>query len=96
MAVASTFLLIDVTVRYVPTWFPGAEFKKFAETGKKYCTEILEGPFKNTKESWVSVIVLSVSLCSLISKHIYFVALWQRCGLLCYATIRRIRRVRYS
>ena len=60
MAITSIFLLINVTVRYLPSWFPGTEFKKFAESERKYCTEILEGPFKNTKNSWVSVIVLSV------------------------------------
>ena len=37
----------------VPAWFPGARFKRFANEGKKYCTEILEGPFKNTKNHWV-------------------------------------------
>lgn len=37
----------------MPAWFPGTRFKRFANEGKKYCTEILEGPFKNTKNHWV-------------------------------------------
>ncbi|KAF8958846.1 cytochrome P450 [Flammula alnicola] len=41
-------------LRYVPSWFPGARFKRFAEAGKKHCTQILEGPFKNTKDRWLA------------------------------------------
>ncbi|KAJ7106241.1 cytochrome P450 [Mycena epipterygia] len=43
--------LVDVfpALKYVPKWFPGAEFKRKAETWKKLARAMLEVPFAETK-----------------------------------------------
>lgn len=41
-------------LKYVPSWFPGARFKRFAEEGRPYCEQILEEPFKNAKDLWLA------------------------------------------
>ncbi|KAF5315498.1 hypothetical protein D9619_007171 [Psilocybe cf. subviscida] len=44
-------LVNDVPIlRYIPTWFPGAEFHKFAADTKKLTTQMKELPFKWTQK----------------------------------------------
>lgn len=38
-------------VKYVPEWFPGAGFKKFAKTAKKHLDKLADLPFQHVKES---------------------------------------------
>lgn len=48
-------LVNDVPIlRYIPTWFPGAEFHKFAADTKKLTTQMKELPFKWTQKKVVS------------------------------------------
>jgi hypothetical protein len=41
-------------LRYLPTWFPGARFHKFAAETKELTTQMKEVPFKWTQEKMVS------------------------------------------
>jgi hypothetical protein len=41
-------------LRYLPTWFPGAGFHKFASKTRELMTQIKEVPFKWTQEQMVS------------------------------------------
>ena len=40
-----------LAVKYVPEWFPGAGFKKFAKTAKKHLDKLADLPFQHVKES---------------------------------------------
>ncbi|PPR01296.1 hypothetical protein CVT24_006371 [Panaeolus cyanescens] len=48
--------MVDVIpiLRYVPSWFPGAQFKKFAKEYRPYSEAMLNKPFKQTKERWAA------------------------------------------
>lgn len=45
--------LVDAfpSLKYVPEWFPGAGFKKFAKTAKKHINKLADLPFQHVKES---------------------------------------------
>lgn len=48
------FLVDRVPIlKYVPSWFPGASFKRKAKEWSRYADEILERPFKALKEDIV-------------------------------------------
>ena len=40
------------TVKYVPAWFPGAGFKKFARIAKENIDNLVNLPFQHVKESF--------------------------------------------
>lgn len=40
------------TVKYVPAWFPGAGFKRFAMKAKKTFDKLADLPFQHVKESF--------------------------------------------
>ena len=42
-----------ITVRYIPTWFPGALFKRSALLCQKYTVNMVETPFRFVQESLV-------------------------------------------
>ena len=46
-------LTFRITVKYVPSWFPGAEFKNQAKEWRKDSTAMLEKPFKMVKRRMV-------------------------------------------
>lgn len=41
-------------LQYLPTWFPGAEFHKYAARGKEVTTEMIKRPFKWTQDQMAS------------------------------------------
>lgn len=41
-------------LRYIPVWFPGAEFHKYAAKGKQVTIEMMEKPFQWTQNQIVS------------------------------------------
>ena len=47
----------DSVVKYIPSWFPFAEFKRFAEQGRKQNDELRERPFEFVRSQMVSSIV---------------------------------------
>lgn len=63
-------------IHLVPSWFPGAHFKRFVEAMRPHCEQILEGPFKDTKDLWESFflplydILFSHLLCSLLERRL--------------------------
>jgi len=46
-------LSLAPTVRYIPTWFPGASFKRTAVLSQKYADDMVETPFRFVQESLV-------------------------------------------
>ena len=40
-----------LAVKYIPDWFPGADFKRFAKIGKKHINRLADLPFQHVKES---------------------------------------------
>jgi hypothetical protein len=47
--------LTNVTVKYLPEWFPGAGFKKKAKIWRKTVLNMPNAPFQFVKEQIVSV-----------------------------------------
>lgn len=41
------------TVQHVPSWFPGASFKRTAVLSTKYAKEMIEAPFQYVQENLV-------------------------------------------
>ena len=54
---------IDGIVKYVPKWFPGAEFQRLVAKWKTHTYNARDGPFNEAKDAYVSIPVLfSISL----------------------------------
>jgi len=50
-----TMLIFSTSsVRYIPTWFPGAGFQRTAEQGRKLSYDLRNLPFEEAKERLVS------------------------------------------
>jgi len=43
--------MFTLTVKYVPDWFPGAGFKKFAKETRKGLDNSMDHPFQYVKET---------------------------------------------
>jgi hypothetical protein len=53
----SAFLVDAIPVlKYLPSWVPGAGFKRFAWESRKLSNEVLESPFRTLKQAAVSII----------------------------------------
>ena len=53
----------DGIVKYVPKWFPGAEFQRLVAKWKTHTYNARDGPFNEAKDAYVSIPVLfSISL----------------------------------
>lgn len=54
--------LLDVfpILRYIPTWFPGAAFKRFALEGKVMAWEVRDVPSGNVRKQMVFVFLILV------------------------------------
>ena len=53
---ASAFLLnVLPFLKYIPAWFPGAGFKRFALKGRAMAYEMRDVPFQNVRRKLVSV-----------------------------------------
>jgi hypothetical protein len=50
-------------LKYVPSWFPGAGFKRNAKEWRKVVREVLEKPFHETKRNIVREILLKSIQC---------------------------------
>ena len=46
--------LLETPVKYIPSWFPGAKFKRQAKEWNKSVVEMLHAPYKAFKERVVS------------------------------------------
>lgn len=42
-------------VKYIPEWFPGAGFQRWASKGRRMVNEMMEGPWETIKKELVSV-----------------------------------------
>ena len=42
-------------LRFIPSWVPGARFKRFAEYYKEFVTRMVEQPFEVVRKSLVSI-----------------------------------------
>lgn len=55
-------------MRYVPAWFPGAGFKRYAEEARLRTIEMREKPLNIVKQGMVQIeVVLLVVLCYVLS-----------------------------
>lgn len=56
--------LVDVLpiLKYVPSWMPGADFKRKAAHWRKATADLVDKPFEHVKETLVCFILLSESL----------------------------------
>ena len=45
------YIVRPLAVKYVPEWFPGAGFKRFAKTAKIHIDDLANLPFQHVKES---------------------------------------------
>ena len=48
-------------VKYIPSWFPGAAFKRQAAKWKTSVDALFEEPFRAAKIDYVSLIVVKIS-----------------------------------
>jgi len=47
-------LICGITVKYIPSWFPGASFKRKAREWRKLSRDLIERPFEAVKHKMVS------------------------------------------
>lgn len=66
MLVGSTFTLSKsaLLVRYIPSWFPGASFKRTALLSQKYADDMVEAPFQFVEKSMVSPLLPCSFICT--------------------------------
>ena len=43
--------MVQIQVKHIPEWFPGAGFKQFAKGGRKAFDAAVDGPLEYVKES---------------------------------------------
>ena len=43
--------MVQIQVKHIPEWFPGAGFKQFAKGGRKAFDVAVDGPLEYVKES---------------------------------------------
>lgn len=56
---AGAFLLdVFPFLRYIPTWFPGAEFKRFALKGREMAWAMRDIPSGNVRKQMVSIFLM--------------------------------------
>ena len=56
-------ILADIytpTVKHVPAWFPGAQFKRQAAEYKRLVDDMFYAPYKQFKAAWVCLICMSL------------------------------------
>ena len=46
-------IYLRLEVRHIPTWFPGAEFKRSAEVGRKLTEDMINVPYEDVKRKRV-------------------------------------------
>lgn len=62
VAIPGTFLVdIIPALKYVPSWFPGAEFKRKAMRWRKELEQFVDLPFNHVKELMVRRFLLNVN-----------------------------------